>query len=179
MITLTNLSKHIYVQAKIPLAAAIATTLLGWALPASADSHVDCISDTLTSISSIEHESNESRRVQKALDLANYFRVHPSCGEHKVLIEKISALLKDPSDGVRIGAAMALEDIGPQAISAFPALEEAVKDSDAVIDADTSEYNTVRPSSSSGSAARSALRAITGRSVPDYIEAWKEKNGIH
>ena len=96
-----------------------------------------------------------------------------------MLVKKISALLKDSSDGVRIGAAMALEDIGPQAISAVPALEEAVKDSDAAIDADTSEYNTVRPSSSSGSAARSALRAITGHPVPDYMEAWKKEKGVH
>jgi hypothetical protein len=179
MITLTNLAKRAFVRAEKFITAAVVTALIGWISPTYAHRHVRCVSDTLNRISSIERESNEDRRVQNALDLANYFRVNPQCGKLQQLIERIGTLLKDRSDGVRIGAAMALEDIGPRAQSAVPALEEAVRDSDAVIDADTSEYNTVRPTSSSGSAARSALRTITGQLVPDYEEAWKKKSGVH
>lgn len=99
------------------------------------------------------------------LDLADYVQRHTACSADQRIIDRITQLLSDDIDGVRMEAAMALEDIGPPAKTAVPALKAAILRSDKLIDA---QGGTVLPVNSSGSAARDAIRSISGELVPPY-----------
>jgi len=91
-----------------------------------------------------------------------------NCRSERV-IQAMIALLSSPHDDIREGAGDALANIGPVAKSAVPALERALRRSDAEI----AEYlsNTqggFLPTSYSGQSIRRALREITGRKIPEY-----------
>src|SRR5438477_2111274 len=129
-------------------------------------SSIECKTAIVKIIDGISAEKDEDTRIGLSLDLAYYFRDHRNCGSDPRTIDNIAALLSDRDDAVRIGAAMALAYIGVPARRAVPALEKAVKDSDAKLDSDTE--NTVLPVTTSGGAARAALRKITHKSVPEY-----------
>lgn len=108
---------------------------------------------------------DEDARGDLAEDLAEYLRLNPDCGRSELIVHAIAALLRDPNDSVRWGAAEALAHIGPPAKSAVPALEQALREFDAKLNASS---DTMLPTVYSGQAIRDALRKITGRRIPDY-----------
>jgi hypothetical protein len=121
-------------------------------------------------IARIETESLTNSRVNLALDLEGYVKLHLACSRYRDVIDDISSLLNDDSEGVRFAAAQALGDIGPNAQRAVPALIRVMKRSDAINEADPS---TILPVTDSGRAARDAMHRITGRNIPDYSEVPK------
>jgi hypothetical protein len=126
-----------------------------------------CEKDIGQFISMIGTEKNEDMRVDLAIKLADYVQKNPSCGQNERIVDEIAVLLDDRTDGVRMGAAMALGYVGPSAGKSVPLLEKAIRRSDEMMDAYPS---TLLPPTSSGSAAREAIREITGKRVPDYQE---------
>jgi hypothetical protein len=131
--------------------------------PASAkDPECDAIDQQVVDVKS---QSDLDSRITLALDLAAYVKTHSNCGRYQGIVDEIASLLNDNTDGVRFAAAMALEDIGPRAQRAVPALIRAMRRSDAILDSDPS---TVLPASYSGTAIRRALRKITGKKIPEY-----------
>ncbi|MGA7674644.1 MAG: HEAT repeat domain-containing protein [Rhizomicrobium sp.] len=108
---------------------------------------------------------DEDDRADLAEDLAEYLSFNPDCGRSPLIVNAIAALLHDRNDAVRWGGAEALAHIGPPAKSAVPALERALKESDAQLKASS---DTMLPTRYSGQAIRDALRKITGKSIPDY-----------
>ena len=81
---------------------------------------------------------DEDMRIYLADDLAEYLRDFPQCGKDQATISDVTRFLEDKNDGVRAGAAQALGNIGPPAKSAIPALERALKQSDAQMQSTTS-----------------------------------------
>lgn len=137
---------------------------------ASAHHPVMCEDTIHSDIRKINSESDRGKRIDLSTELAFYVRDHPDCKNGSKIVDDLVTLLSDKVDGVRMGAAMALGYIGPPAMRAVPALEKAVKESDAIMDADP---DTVLPVNSSGEEAREALRKITGKKVPAYQESGK------
>jgi HEAT repeat protein len=116
--------------------------------------------------------ADEDARIGHSLDLASYVHDHIECASNRKAIDDIIHLLSERDEGLRISAAMALSYIGPPARRAVPELRRVVQESDARLDADST--NPVLPVSTSGDAARTAIRKITGEKVPDYVEGWKK-----
>jgi HEAT repeat protein len=116
-------------------------------------------------VTDVKVEVDLDKRISLALDLASFVKQHPSCGRSTSVVDDIAGLLNDDADGVRFAAAMALEDIGPSAKRAVPALIRAMNRSDAILDA---QHLTALPTSYSETAIRAALRKITGKRIPEY-----------
>jgi hypothetical protein len=135
-----------------------------------------CGDEVEANVKRIISEPDQDKRIDLSTNLAFYLRAHPDCGRTPKIIGDITGLLDDHVDGVRMGAAMALGYIGPLAVRAVPALEDTIEKSDAIMDA--SPYPLLPPNSS-GQAARTALREITGERVPDYQEGWKNLDENH
>jgi HEAT repeat protein len=123
-------------------------------------------------IAQIEVEKDSDDRVDKSLNFASYVQQHAACAQSREIVRIIVPLLYDDSDGVRESGAAALGFIGPAARSAVPDLKRAIAHSDALLDADPS---TLLPSDYSGEVARSAIKKITGESVPSYQERKSKK----
>ena len=170
----TLMNRCLCKEVVIILALSVAPVVIGCsARPGHASTVESCHNQIEKKIQKIGTETDEDRRIGLSLELAYYVRDHRTCARNPRIVNELAVLLKDSSDGVRISAAMALSYIGPSAARVVPALERAIKESDATLDADTT--STVLPVTSSGSAARDALRQITGKKVPDYVEGWKRK----
>ncbi|HET9834951.1 MAG TPA: hypothetical protein VFP88_01190 [Rhodanobacteraceae bacterium] len=100
---------------------------------------------------------DENMRVDIAEDLAEYLKDYPQCGKDSATVRDIAHLLSDRNDGVVAGAAEALANIGPPAKSATPALEKALKISDAKAKTTAS---VLLPTSSVSDVIRDALERI-------------------
>lgn len=100
---------------------------------------------------------DENMRVDIAEDLAEYLRNYPQCGKDSATVRDIADLLSDRNDGVVAGAAEALANIGPSAKIATPALEMALKVSDAKIKTNAS---VLLPTTSVSDVIRDALERI-------------------
>jgi len=158
---------------QISLIASLVLVANSWGV-AHAQHLKKCREKIESDIQTIVSEPDRDKRIDLSTELAFFVRDHPNCGQSPKIVDKFAALLNDNVDGVRMGAAMALGYIGPPAMRAVPALKAAVKRSDAIMDA---EPYTLLPPNSSGEAARTALREITGKRVPGYQEGWKNTGG--
>lgn len=125
-----------------------------------------CEKEVLALVHKIDAERDETAQVFLAQDLAYRSYENRDCKTRRV-IRALTALLQNQNDGVRWGAAEALADVGPAAKSAVPALERALRQSDAEL---AKLGGGFLPTRYSGQAVRVALRKISGRIVPDYNE---------
>jgi HEAT repeat protein len=121
------------------------------------------------SVQKVRSEFDRDKRIDLSTELAFQVRAYPNCAQYPRIVDDIAALLDDPADGVRMGAAMALGYIGPPAMRAVPALKRTIKQLDDILDADSTD--PVLPVDSSGEEAREAVRKITGEKIPGYQEA--------
>jgi len=151
-----------------PLVTMMLLASSGCASPAINQEQAECERHVDEAIDSIRlGKQQDDARIDLSLQLAHYVHDHSSCNGAVSVVDKISGLLEDTLDGVRMGAAMALGYIGPPAAKAVPQLKKVIAKSDAIMD---SWPYTLLPPESSGSAAREAIREITGERVPDYQE---------
>lgn len=125
-----------------------------------------CEKEVLALVYKIDIERDETAQVFLAQDLAYRSYENSSCKTGRI-IRTLTTLLQDQNDGVRWGAAEALADVGPAAKSAVPALEQALRESDAQL---AKLGGGFLPTRYSGQAVRVALRKINGKIVPDYNE---------
>lgn len=125
-----------------------------------------CEREVLSLVHKIDVERDETAQAFLAQDLAYRSYESTSCKTRRI-IHALTILLQNQNDGVRWGAAEALADVGPAAKSAAPALEHALRESDAQL---AKLGGGFLPTRYSGQAIRVALRKIGGRIVPDYNE---------
>jgi hypothetical protein len=125
----------------------------------------DCKQEISSFVDSIDRNSDRELQIGLAMGLEKYVSDHRSCASVAVNVDTISGLLSNEVDGVRMEAAFALADIGPPALRALPALKEALKKSDAMLDA---MGGTTLPTSYSGQAIRYAIQKITGQIPEPY-----------
>ncbi|HET8637992.1 MAG TPA: HEAT repeat domain-containing protein [Acidobacteriaceae bacterium] len=126
----------------------------GGAESVTCDAHCDFVAILTQQIAA---GRDENMRVDIAEDLAEYLRNYPQCGKDSATVRDIAHLLSDPNDGVVAGAAEALANIGPSAKSATPALERALKVSDAKTKTNAS---VLLPTTSLSDVIRDALERI-------------------
>lgn len=110
---------------------------------------------------------NETRRGDVAERLATYVQQNHDCGRSRIVVSGLIALLSDRNDSVRWGAAESLANISPRPKQAVPALEMALRESDADLDKLDGPF---LPTRYSGEAIRQALRKITKKRIPEYYE---------
>lgn len=124
-------------------------------------------------VDQIHNGSDKGERGDIAADLNSFIYYFPECGQNQDMVRNIADLLDDKNDRVRFYAAAALGNIGPAARSAVPALERALRESDAKLDAFVKKRGpgaVLLPASYSGQAVRAALQKITGKHIPGYGE---------
>jgi HEAT repeats len=131
-----------------------------------------CRGEVNALISKIDSEHRPTAAGFDAEDLAIYLDGNSVCGQDKTIVDAIAKLLKSDNDMIRYNAALALASIGPPANRVVPQLKDALAQSDAELD----EYfkktdDIVMPTKYSGEAIRAALKRITGRDFPSYVQS--------
>jgi HEAT repeats len=126
-----------------------------------------CHMTMMAHVHQLYRESSEERRADMADELSRILRADRRCQTRKVMVEMI-ALLKDENYAVRGDAADVLAEFGPSANEAIPALEKALKESDAKLRETMSPTETMMPSQYEGYSIRHALKAITGKEPEEF-----------